>query len=56
MKKEKRPIEAEDCLKCSGKGELKVWNGSIHDPKDPEIIKCETCKGRGWVVYAKNPH
>jgi len=39
------------CPKCNGKGKITVWNGSIHDPKDPETITCPLCKGKGRVIY-----
>jgi len=53
---EKLLMEGETCKKCNGKGSIKVWNGSIHDPKDPEIIMCPECMGRRRVIYVDNPH
>lgn len=42
--------------KCKGSGTVLVYNGSIHDPTDPEYINCKFCSGRGWVVWVDNPH
>ena len=44
------------CPECEGVGKIKVWNGSIHDPRDPELIDCKFCCGRGWVVWVDNIH
>lgn len=40
----------QDCYYCKGMGSRTVWNGSIHDPRDPEVVTCPHCNGRGWVI------
>ncbi len=40
-------MEKSQCPKCKGETMIQVWNGSIHDPRDPEWINCTFCSGRG---------
>lgn len=62
MSKKKDPTDLYEftgkqaCAICDGKGTRVVWNGSIHDPRDPETITCDHCNGTGQVIVVDNPH